>query len=390
MAEKKKQDDRDKIVERPILGRISSHLKMGIVGLPNVGKSSLFNLLTKCEVKAENFPFCTIDPNVARVQLPDERFNWLCEHYQPRSKVPSALEVVDIAGLVPGAHEGAGLGNAFLSHIGHVDGIYHMVRVFQDPDIVHTEGELDPIRDLEIISNELRLKDLDIIKKRRGPIARAANTDPTKRPELAFIDKLIQILEEGKDVRNVDWNGKEVEFLQEQLMLTAKPVTIIMNMSEKDYLRQANKWIKPIFAWAAEKSPGSKIIPVSVAFEQKVFPMEGLAREAFLGENKTKSKLNIIIQSGFESIQLVNFFTCGQDEVRAWPVMRGSTAPRAAGVIHSDFEKCFIKAEVMKYNDLKELGNEVNVKAGGKYRMQGKTYIVEDGDILFIKHNAKK
>jgi obg-like ATPase 1 len=386
--EKKKVEE--KTVERPILGRISSHLKMGIVGLPNVGKSSLFNLMTKCEVKAENFPFCTIDPNVARVQLPDERFNWLCEHYLPKSKVPSALEVVDIAGLVPGAHEGAGLGNAFLSHIGHVDGIYHVVRVFADADIVHTEGELDPIRDLNIISNELRLKDLDIIKKRRTPLARSANTDPTKRPELAFLDKVIQILEEGKDVRNVDWNAKEVEFLQEQLMLTAKPVTVIMNMSEKDYLRQANKWIKPIFAWVAEHSPGSKVIPVSVSLEQKIFPMSHESREAYLLENKTKSKLSLIIQAGFESIQLVNFFTCGTDEVRAWPVMKGSLAPRAAGVIHSDFEKCFIKAEVMKYNDLKELGNELAVKGAGKYRMQGKTYVVEDGDILFIKHNAKK
>jgi obg-like ATPase 1 len=388
MENKKKTEE--KTVERPILGRISSHLKMGIVGLPNVGKSSLFNLMTKCEVKAENFPFCTIDPNVARVQLPDERFNWLCEHYLPKSKVPSALEVVDIAGLVPGAHEGAGLGNAFLSHIGHVDGIYHMVRIFADPDIVHTEGELDPIRDLNIISNELRLKDLDIIKKRRAPLARAANTDPTKRPELAFMDKVIQILEEGKDIRNIDWNAKEVEFLQEQLMLTAKPVTVILNMSEKDYLRQANKWIKPIFAWVAEHSPGSKIIPVSVSLEQKIFPMTPEQREDYFIENKTKSKLSLIIQAGFESIQLVNFFTCGEDEVRAWPVMKGSLAPRAAGVIHSDFEKCFIKAEVMKYNDLKELGNELAVKGAGKYRMQGKTYVVEDGDILFIKHNAKK
>jgi len=377
-------------VERPILGRISSHLKMGIVGLPNVGKSSLFNLMTKCEVKAENFPFCTIDPNVARVQLPDERFNWLCEHYQPKSKVPSALEVVDIAGLVPGAHEGAGLGNAFLSHIGHVDGIYHMVRVFADPDIIHTEGELDAIRDLNIISNELRLKDLDIIKKKRIPLARNANTDPTKRPELAFFDKVIQILEDGKDVRNIDWNAKEVEFLQEQLMLTAKPVTVIINMSEKDFIRQNNKWLKPIFAWVNEHSPGSKIIPVSVALEQKVFPMTPEQRENYLSENKTKSKLAQIIQAGFESIQLVNFFTCGADEVRAWPVMKGSLAPRAAGVIHGDFEKCFIKAEVFKYADLKELGSELAVKGAGKYRMQGKTYVVEDGDILLIKHNAKK
>jgi len=206
---------------------------------------------------------------------------------------------------------------------------------------------------------------------------------------LAF-DKVILILEEGKDVRNVDWNGKEVEFLQEQLMLTAKPVTVIINMSEKDFIRQNNKWLKPIFAWVNEHSPGSKIIPVSVALEQKVFPMTSEQRENYLSENKTKSKLAQIIQSGFESIQLVNFFTCGADEVRAWPVMKGSVAPRAAGVIHGDFEKFFIKAEVFKYVDLRELGSELAVKGAGKYRMQGKTYVVEDGDILLIKHNAKK
>jgi len=291
---------------------------------------------------------------------------------------------------VPGAHEGAGLGNAFLSHIGHVDGIYHVVRVFDDKDIVHTEGELDPIRDLEIISNELRLKDLDVVKKRRAPIARVANADPTKRAELAFLDKVIENLEAKKDVRNVEWNAKEVEFLQEQLLLSAKPVTFVINMSEKDFLRQANKWLKPMFSWINEHSPGSKIIPVSVSMEAKIFPMKEDEKEQFLLTNKTKSKLGIIIQAGFEALQLINFFTCGPDEVRAWPVMKGTLAPRAAGTIHSDFEKCFIKAEVMKYADLKELGNENDVKSAGKYRMQGKLYVVEDGDILLIKHNARK
>jgi len=204
------------------------------------------------------------------------------------------------------------------------------------------------------------------------------------------MDKVLQTLDEGKDVRNVDWTAKEVEFLQEQLLLTAKPVTVIVNMSEKDFIRQNNKWLKPIFAWVTEHSPGSKIIPVSVSLEQKIFPMSVEDKDKYLLENKTKSKLAQIIQAGFESLQLVNFFTCGEDEVRAWPVMRGSLAPRAAGVIHSDFEKFFIKAEVFKYFDLHELGSELAVKAGGKYRMQGKAYVVEDGDIMFIKHNAKK
>jgi obg-like ATPase 1 len=389
MAEAKKKS---KVPEKKIiLGRVSSHLKMGIVGLPNVGKSSLFNLLTKCEAKAENYPFCTIEPNNARVPLPDDRFNWLCSVYNPASKVASALEVVDIAGLVPGAHKGEGLGNAFLSHINHVDGIYHMIRVFPDPDVTHTEGAIDPVRDLEIIATELRLKDLAHCKKLREPIVKLANADPTKRPELAFYDKAIQILEEGSDVRNIDWNTKEIEWLNDILLLTSKPATYLINMSEKDYLRQSNKWLKPIFQWINEKSPGSKIIPLSVCLEEKIFPLEGEARTAFLTETKCTSQLDKIIKAGFDSLSLINFFTVGTDEVRAWPIMAGTTAPRAAGTIHSDFEKCFIKAEVMKFADLKEAeGNEANVKAAGKYRMQGKTYVVDDGDILFIKHNAKK
>jgi len=324
------------------------------------------------------------------VPLPDDRFIWLCEKYDPSSKVPSALEVVDIAGLVPGAHKGEGLGNAFLSHINHVDGIFHMVRIFPDPDVTHTEGAIDPVRDLEIIATELRLKDLAFVKKQREPVVKLANADPTKRPELAFYDKCITVLEDGQDIRNLDWSIKEIELLNELLFLTSKPATFLINMSEKDYLRQANKWLKPIFQWINEHSPGSKIIPISVCLEEKVFPMEGDERTAFLAELKCTSQLDKIIKAGYDSLNLINFFTVGADEVRAWPVMAGTTAPRAAGTIHSDFEKCFIKAEVMKYADLKELESEVAVKAAGKYRMQGKTYLVEDGDIMYIKHNAKK
>jgi obg-like ATPase 1 len=383
MADKKKAPEK-----KLLLGRVSSHLKMGIVGLPNVGKSSLFNLLTKCEAKAENYPFCTIDPNNARVPLPDARFNWLVSHYKPAKEVPGALEVVDIAGLVPGAHKGEGLGNAFLNHISAVDGIYHMIRVFPDPDVTHTEGAIEPIRDLGIISSELRLKDLEFVKKHREPIAKKAGADPTKRPEVALYDKVIALLESGKDVRNEDWNVKEVEFLNEMRLLTSKPVTFLVNLSEKDFLRQSNKWLKPIFQWVNENSPGSKIIPLSVSLEEKVFPLEGDERAAFLAEQKAQSQLDKIIRAGFDSLNLINFFTVGPDEVRAWPLMSGMTAPKAAGSIHSDFEKCFIKAEVMKYTDLVELGSEVNIKAAGKYYMKGKNYEVEDGDILLIKHNA--
>jgi obg-like ATPase 1 len=373
-----------------ILGRVKNHLKMGIVGLPNVGKSSLFNLLTKTEAKAENYPFCTIEPNTARVPLPDERFDWLCSLYEPKNRHPSSLEVVDIAGLVPGAHEGQGLGNAFLANISAVDGIYHVVRAFLDKNVTHTEGEVSPTRDLEIIANELRLKDLETVKKRRDPLVKKANADPSKRPELEIYAKIIEVLEEGRDIKEADWNAKEIVILNELLLLTSKPSVYLVNISEKDYKRQGNKWLKSIFQWVKEHSPDSKIIPFSITYEEAIFPLEGAERAAFLEENRAQSQLDKIIKTGFEALNLVNFFTAGEKEVRAWPLQKGQTAPSAAGVIHTDFERCFIKAEVMKYEELKELGSESAVKAAGKYRTQGKNYEVEDGDILLIKHNAKK
>jgi len=374
--------------KRPVLGRVKNHLKMGIVGLPNVGKSSLFNLLTKTEAKAENYPFCTIEPNTARVPLPDERWEWLCDLYETKSRVPSALEVVDIAGLVPGAHEGQGLGNAFLANISAVDGIYHVVRAFVDRDVTHTEGEVDPIRDLSIIATELRLKDLETAKKRRDPLSRQASADPAKRAEVEVYDKIVATLEANKDIKAVDWTPKEIFVLNEILLLTSKPATYLVNISEKDYKRQGNKWLKPIFQWVKDNSPESKIIPFSISYEEMVFPLEGEARAAFFEEHKTASQLDKIIKTGFESLNLINFFTAGEKEVRAWPLQRGQTAPQAAGQIHTDFERCFIKAEVMKYAELKELGSETAVKAAGKYRTQGKAYEVEDGDIMLIKHNA--
>jgi len=312
----------------------------------------------------------------------------LCELYSTKSKVPSALEVVDIAGLVPGANEGQGLGNAFLANISAVDGIYHVVRAFEDKDVTHTEGEVSPVRDLDIIANELRLKDLETVKKRRDPIARQAHADPTKRAEVEVYDKIITTLESGKDVKEVDWSPKEVFILNELLLLSSKPGTYLVNISEKDFKRQGNKWLKNIFAWVKEHSPDSKIIPFSITYEEMIFPLSGDARVAFLEEHKAASQLDKIIKTGFDSLNLINFFTAGEKEVRAWPLQLGQTAPQAAGQIHSDFERCFIKAEVMKYAELKELGSEGAVKAAGKYRTQGKTYEVEDGDILLIKHNA--
>uniref|UniRef100_A0A6B2L6G4 Obg-like ATPase 1 n=1 Tax=Arcella intermedia TaxID=1963864 RepID=A0A6B2L6G4_9EUKA len=372
-----------------MLGRVKNHLKMGIVGLPNVGKSSLFNLLTKLEVKAENYPFCTKDPNKAQVPLPDAKWEFLCNIYQPASKVPSYLEVVDIAGLVKGANEGEGLGNAFLSHISAVDGIFHVIRVFEGEDIIHVEGSVDALRDLEIISNELRLKDLQHAKNIFEPMSRQARSDPQKRLELARYEKIVEHLEKGHDIREGDWTAQEVEILNDMLLLTAKPIIYIINMSEQDFVRQKNKWLPKVVQWIKEHSPGAPIIPVCVTFEQKLEALPSKEeRDKLCAEMKTKSQIDKIIQTGFQSLSLINFFTCGADEVRAWPIQVGTKAPQAAGTIHTDFEKKFIKAEVMKFDELKELGSEAAVKAAGKYRTEGKGYVVEDADILLIKHNA--
>eukprot|EP01124_Arcella_intermedia_P006680 TRINITY_DN1399_c1_g1_i8.p1 TRINITY_DN1399_c1_g1~~TRINITY_DN1399_c1_g1_i8.p1 ORF type:complete len:391 (+),score=88.13 TRINITY_DN1399_c1_g1_i8:44-1216(+) len=382
---KKKEEAPKKIM----LGRVKNHLKMGIVGLPNVGKSSLFNLLTKLEVKAENYPFCTKDPNKAQVPLPDAKWEFLCNIYQPASKVPSYLEVVDIAGLVKGANEGEGLGNAFLSHISAVDGIFHVIRVFEGEDIIHVEGSVDALRDLEIISNELRLKDLQHAKNIFEPMSRQARSDPQKRLELARYEKIVEHLEKGHDIREGDWTAQEVEILNDMLLLTAKPIIYIINMSEQDFVRQKNKWLPKVVQWIKEHSPGAPIIPVCVTFEQKLEALPSKEeRDKLCAEMKTKSQIDKIIQTGFQSLSLINFFTCGADEVRAWPVQVGTKAPQAAGTIHTDFEKKFIKAEVMKFDELKELGSEAAVKAAGKYRTEGKGYVVEDADILLIKHNA--
>jgi len=384
-TEKKKDEPTKKLV----LGRVKKHLKMGIVGLPNVGKSSLFNLLTKLSVKAENYPFCTKEPNKAQVPLPDPRWDYLCNVYKPASKVPSYLEVVDIAGLVRGANEGEGLGNAFLSNIDAVDGIYHVVRVFDGDDVVHVEGSVDALRDVEIISTELRLKDLQHSRNVYEPLNRQARSNPQKRKELASYEKIIAWLEQGKDIREGDWTTHEVDVLNELLLLTAKPIIYILNMSEQDFIRQKNKWLPKVVTWIKENSPGAPIIPVCIPLEQRLESLptdEDRAQE--LGSLKTKSQIDKIIQTGFQTLDLINFFTCGEDEVRAWPLRAGTKAAQAAGSIHTDFEKHFIKAEVMKYDELKEYGSESAVKAAGKYRTEGKTYIVENCDILLIKHNA--
>ncbi|KAJ0017274.1 hypothetical protein Pint_11263 [Pistacia integerrima] len=367
--------------ERPILGRFSSHLKIGIVGLPNVGKSTLFNTLTKLSIPAENFPFCTIEPNEARVNIPDERFEWLCNLFKPKSEIPAFLEIHDIAGLVRGAHEGQGLGNSFLSHIRAVDGIFHVLRAFEDPDIIHVDDSVDPVRDLEVISSELRLKDIEFMERRVEDIEKSMkrSNDKQLKIEHELCQKIKASLEEGKDVRLGDWKAADIEILNTFQLLTAKPVVYLVipsssynmkkarflitgashalvlqpyrlglyvNMNEKDYQRKKNKFLPKIHAWVQEHG-GEQIIPFSCVLERNLADMPPDEAAKYCEENKVQSALPKIIKTGFSAINLIYFFTAGPDEVKCWQIRRQTKAPQAAGTIHTDFERGFICAEVV-------------------------------------------
>lgn len=396
---------KDAVVEKVLLGRPGNNLKMGIVGLPNVGKSSIFNALTNSTVASENYPFCTIDPSEARVAVPDPRFDWLCESYKPASKVPAFLTVIDIAGLVKGAAEGQGLGNAFLSHIKAVDGIFHLVRCFDDEEVVHVEGEVNPVRDLEIIHNELRLKDAEFLAKqletkKRGITSVGASSsaaERAKKEEYEIMQKVHDwVAVEKKDVRQGNWSNKEVEIINTFLLITAKPVVYLLNLSVKDFCRAKNKWLPKIKAWIETNNPGDVAIPYSGLLEQELSLRQGPEdKNAYLKQleqtwevpqgRSLASSMPKIIVTGYQALNLIYFFTAGPDEVRAWTLRKGSKAPQAAGVIHTDFEKGFVCAEVMKYEDLKELGTDSAVKAAGKYIQKGREYIVDDGDIIYFK-----
>ena len=383
-----------KVEEKPtlLLGRFGTSLKCGIVGVPNVGKSTFFNVLTKSQAAAENFPFCTIDPNESRVPVPDERYDFLCEYHKPASKVPAFLNIVDIAGLVRGASKGEGLGNAFLSHIKACDAIFHMQRAFEAEDVTHVDGEVNPIRDLETIRDELRLKDEEYLAARINELDKKVVRGGDKKglQEFEFLKALHKSLtEEKKHIRfSTHWSATDIEYLNKHLLLTAKPVIYLVNLSEKDYIRKKNKWLPKIKEWIDKNDPGAIVIPFSGAFELKLIEMDEEEGKKFQEESKAQSALPKIIKTGFQMLQLQYFFTAGKDEVKAWTILKGSKAPQAAGKIHTDFEKGFIMAEVMKFDDFKELGSEGAVKQKGKYMQQGKNYVVQDGDIIFFKFNA--
>lgn len=404
MAPKSKKDEKPGYCVELRFGRTSSNLKMGVVGLPNVGKSSFFNLLTKQAAEAQNFPFCTINPNEGRCRVPDPRFDKLVEMWKPKSVVPAFLNVTDIAGLVRGAHEGAGLGNDFLSHIQAVDGIYHMVRLFDDPDVTHVDDTVDPVRDLQTITYELCQKDLSYFNRTVDDIVTKAKRATKKIPEnfTLAMDKVKECLETNKLLSKQTWTAIEVEKINETLpqLITTKPVVYLLNMSQKGYRTKRSKHLKPVFDWINDNGGGT-IIPYSVDLEQELFEAKDdpaaleAIKENGLGGN-CDSKIDHIIKTGHTELNLMYFFTCGEDEVKCWTVYKGATAPNCAGAIHSDMEKCFIKAEVCTYDDFvnnQSSGQKVSmagVKAVGKYRQEGKGYFAQDGDILHIMHNAKK
>ncbi|CAG9977661.1 unnamed protein product [Clonostachys byssicola] len=387
------------VVEEKIpLGRPGNNLKSGIVGLANVGKSTLFQAITKCDLgNPANFPYATIDPEEARVIVPDERYDWLVEKYNPKSRVPANLTVYDIAGLTRGSSTGAGLGNAFLSHIRAVDAIFQVVRCFDDAEIIHIEGDVNPTRDLDIISEELRLKDIEFVEKalenqkKKTRMGGQSLELKKARLEQEMIEKILAWLQDGKDIRKGNWTPKEVEVINPLFLLTAKPVVFLVNLSEKDFIRKKNKHLPKIAEWVKEHATGDPIIPISVSFEERLTRYETEAEA--LEEQKNvgaQSALPKVIHQMRKALQLASFFTTGTDEVRQWTIRTNTKAPQAAGVIHGDFEKTFIQAVVYNFNTLKELGDEAEVKAKGKIMTKGKEYVVEDGDILLIKAGAAK
>ncbi|KJP87862.1 GTP-binding protein YchF [Plasmodium fragile] len=386
MAPKKKEEE-----QKVLLGRPKNTLKMGLVGLPNVGKSTTFNVLTKLNIPAENYPFCTIDPHEAKVTVEDERFDWLVSHFKPKSNVHAYLSIFDIAGLVKNAHLGEGLGNNFLSNIAAVDGIYHVVRAFENEDIIHTEGNINPVRDMDIINSELIYKDINHCEKNLEEVTKVLNRnkkDKIKQNEHDVLTTVLSFLKEHKWIKDGNWKSSEVEVINEFNFLTAKPVVYLVNMSETDFIRQKNKHLAKIYNWVQEKNKGT-IIPYCADMELKLLSMSEEEKQNYFKENNIKqSMLNKIVKTGYYEINLIHFFTCGPDEVKCWTIRKGTKAPQAAGVIHTDFEKGFICAEVYKYTDLVEFKSESEVKANGKYLQKGKDYVVEDGDIIFFKFNV--
>lgn len=460
---KKDGDDDSKFMRAARFGRVKNDLKMGFVGLPNVGKSTLTNLLAgAAHAEAANYPFCTIDPNMVQAIVPDQKFKYLVDVWKPPSVVPAVLKIVDIAGLIAGASEGAGLGNAFLSHIAAVDGIFHLVRAFDSDEVIHVDDSVDPIRDLETIQTELCLKDKQalttVIEKEKERVRKEKGLPRSAEPPISEVfqsayDKCFKLIEANTPVQTYeDFSMGEVDIIRDFGLITTKPQIYIVNMSKKNFMRKGSKWLPKIQDWVNSHG-GGQIIPMSCEFEQELFDLKddkaaqngklnepqwlcniificigydvwscmfswfvadiceslfslaiyplayiqqlddevkamGLTGPAFA----IKSVIPRIIRSGRTALCLQSYYTAGPKEVRAWTIMKGTLAPQAAGVIHSDFERGFIKAEICNFDDFKALhGGQASmskVKEAGKYRQEGKTYVFNDGDIAVFMHNT--